>query len=307
VYAIGPPEPGAPPAPGRLRISAGARRAFTGPPAIAARPDHRPHLHEYLSDLVRPYQLTLRPDGHGHSYGEMAAALIPELVPADRPVGVVVLAFAVPDVRPGRATATYLGELCPGSPLTFAVCDQGAAAGYTGLRLAGEYARAGDCPGALLLVVEQAALPYDAGLPVPLPPAHRAVGLRLDRTGPAAVRTVRQHADVAPGRVAELLAGELTGAAAGGRRELRLIADPDLAAGLAGGPVNAAVRVVPASRGHTGGWWELAEMLAEVLAEVPAEVPAAPERPDAGRVVLASYDRQLRYLCVSVVDIGPDR
>ena len=299
MYAIGPPVPGAPPAPGRLRISAGARRAFTGPAAIAARPDHRPHLHAYLSDLVRPYQLTLRPDGHGHSYGEMAAALIPELVPADRPVGVVVLAFAVPDVRPGRATATYLGELCPGSPLTFAVCDQGAAAGYTGMRLAGEYARAGDCPGALLLVVEQAALPYDVGLPVHLPPAHRAVGLRLDRTGPAVVRTVRQHAGVAPGRVAELLAGELAGAAAGGWGELRLIADPDLAgelAGeLAGGSVDGPIRVVPASRGHTGGWWELAGAL------------AAPEQPDAGRVVLASYDRQLGYLCVSVVDIGPDR
>jgi len=66
----------------------------------------------------------------------MAEALIRELVPADAPVDLIVLAFAVPDVRPGRATATYLSHVCPGNPLAFAVCDQGSAAAFTGLRLA---------------------------------------------------------------------------------------------------------------------------------------------------------------------------
>lgn len=297
MYAVGAPEPGAPAGPG-LRISAAARRAFPGPPAIAARPDHRPHLREYLSDLVRPYRLALQDDpngagagGHGHSYGEMAGALIGELVGPQEPVGVVVLAFAMPDVRPGRATATYLGELCPGDPLAFAVCDQGTAAAHTGLRLAGEYARTAECQRALLLVVEQSGLPYDAGLPVDLPPGHRAVGLRCDPSGPVLVRQVRQFADVAPDRAARLLAGELTEAVAGGPGDVCLIADGQLAGELAGTRVARRVPVVPAGRSATAGWWELAGLLA-------GPAPAAGQR-----VVLASYDRQLRYLSMSTIDV----
>ena len=55
-----------------------------------------------------------------------------------RPVDVVILAFAVPDVRAGRTTATYRGAACPGDPLAFAVCDQGPAAAFTALRLAAD-------------------------------------------------------------------------------------------------------------------------------------------------------------------------
>lgn len=298
MYAIGPPDRGGP---GPVRIRAAARRVFDRPPDIAGRPGHRDHLREYLSDLVRPYRLDLREEvlgnGAGHSYGEMAAGLIGELLAVeqpDQPVELVVLAFAIPDVRPGRATATYLSQLCPGSPLAFAICDQGAAAAYTGLRLVGEYARAGACHRALLLVVEQAALPYDAGLPVEVPAGHIAVGLLCDRTGPALVRSVRQHPDVRPDRVAELLASELAEAGAG-HPDLRVIADPHLAGQLAGTATAAAVRLAPAGRPHTGGWWDLAGAL-----------PAA-GAPGGQRVVLAGYDRQLRYLCLSTIDIQPDR
>lgn len=303
MYAVGAPGPAARPGTGQLRIRAAARRAFPGPPAIAARPDHRPHLQEYLSDLVRPYRLTLReePGGSdvdsGHSYGEMAAALIGELVGQQEPVGVVVLAFAIPDVRPGRATATYLGELCPGDPLAFAVCDQGAAAAHTGLRLAGEYARSGDCRRALLLVVEQSGLPYDTGLPMDAPAGHRAVGLRCEPAGPAVVRGVRQHADVAPGRAAELLAGALAEAVAsrGGSGEVCLIADGRLAGELAAATVAGRVRVIPTGRSPTAGWWELAGAL------------AGPAGPAGQRLILASYDRQLCYLSVSTIDVEAGR
>ena len=89
----------------------------------------------------------------------MAEELIRSVVPPDEPVDVLVLAFAVPDARPGRATASYLSHVCPGEPLAFAICDQGSAAAFTGLRLIREYARTGGCARGLLLVVEQAILP----------------------------------------------------------------------------------------------------------------------------------------------------
>jgi 4-hydroxymandelate oxidase len=290
-YATGPAVRGDPPATCQPRISATARRSFHRPPEIAGRPGHQAHLHEYLSDLVRPYQLRLRQDGPGeptgHSYGEMAAALIAELAPPEAPVDLLVLAFAIPDVRPGRATATYLSQLCPGHPLAFAVCDQGPAAAFTGLRLAGAYAGTGDRQRALLLVVEQAALPYYAGLPVEVPAGHTAVGLRCDPTGAAEVSSLRQYAGVSADRVAGLVTAEL--AAAGGSREVRLIADPQLAGALAGAEVPGQVRVVPAGRPHTGAWWELVGALADA--------------PAGQRLVLASYDHQLSYLCLSTIDV----
>jgi 4-hydroxymandelate oxidase len=302
MYATGPPALGDPPGTGPLQISATARRAFDRPPEIAARPGHQAHLHEYLSDLVRPYQLRLRADGprepFGHSYGEMAAALIEELAPPDRPVDLLVLAFAIPDVRPGRATATYLSQLCPGHPLAFAICDQGPTAAFTGLRLAGAYARTGDRARALLLVVEQAALPYHCGLPVEVPAGHTAVGLRCDPTGSAEVVSVRQHAGVPPDRVAGLLATELADAGGPG---VRLIANRPLAGVLAGSAVAGQLRVVPAGRPHTGGWWELAGILA------PGSGQPGPARPPGERMVLASYDPQLGYLCMSIIDTGAPR
>jgi 4-hydroxymandelate oxidase len=292
MYATGPATRGGPASGGPLRISAVARRAFDGPAGIAAAPGHHDHLHNYLSDLVRPYRLALADDlaaeEAGHSYGEMASVLIDELVADQQPVDLVVLAFAIPDVRPGRATATYLSELCPGSPLAFAICDQGAAAAFTGLRLVREYARTGGCRRALLLVVEQAALPYDAGLPVAIPTGHAAVGLRCEDAGPAEVGAVYQYADVAPQPAAALLAEALV-AAGTDDREVCLIADRQLVDDLPRVPGR--VRVAAAGTPHTGGWWELAALTAR-----RAET----------RALLASYDRQLRYLCLATIDVAGD-
>src|SRR4029078_6392134 len=116
-----------------------AGRTFAAPAAYLRDPRHRADLHEYLSDLVAPHGIALREGSRdavdGHSYGEMAEALIRAAVPEDEPVDVLVLAFAVPDVRPGRSTPAYLSLICPGNPMAFAVCDQGPAAAFTGLRL----------------------------------------------------------------------------------------------------------------------------------------------------------------------------
>ncbi|GAA4687106.1 2-hydroxy-acid oxidase [Phytohabitans rumicis] len=272
MYTAGPP---ATDYPGPHLVRA-ARRAFPGPAARAAHPEHAPHLTAYLSDLVRPYGLALRQPAGGHSYGEMAAALVADTVPPHEPVDLLVLAFAVPDIRPGRATATYLSHICPGAPMAFAVCDQGAAAGFTGLRLIREYARTGGCRRALLLVVEQAGLPYDPAAPVALPTRHTGVALLCGDSGTAWLGPVRQ-VPMAPGQA--------------GTAPPALPADLDadtLILGNGLGPVPGA-RSAPSGQPYTGVWWTLAGELAD---------------PTARRIVLADHDPVLGYLCTSTVEIG---
>src|ERR1035438_5031182 len=105
----------------------------------------------------------------------MAEALIGPAVPTDEPADLLVLAFSIHDLRPGRQTAAYLSNLTPGAPMAFAICDQGSAAAFTGLRIAREYAASAGIRRALLVVVEQAALPYDC--PAPVPAQHRGVAM----------------------------------------------------------------------------------------------------------------------------------
>ncbi|WFE36207.1 hypothetical protein [Micromonospora sp. WMMD975] len=223
----------------------------------------------------------------------MAASLIPALVPDDEPVDLLVLAFAVHDALPGRATAAYLSHVCPGTPMSFALCDQGSAAAFTGLRIAGAQPAGRR---SLVLAVEQSVLPYDPGVAVP--ERHRAVALLLGGgpavggdmapgDGPAAgagarVTALRQHADVGPDDVAGLAAAELRGLGAG-RADVAVV----LGAGLAGVATGASpVTVVPPGQPMTGVWWALLDRLDE-----------GPGRD--GTVVAADYDPELRYLCLA--------
>lgn len=286
-----------------LRIRRSGRRAFAGSAAEA-----EPGLRVFLADLVRPYQLKLREDllaaGPPPSYGEMAGPLIGSVVPATAPVDLLMLAFTVPDGRPERATASHLSHLCPGQPMAFALCDQGPAAAFTGLRLAAEYLRDGVCQRALLLVTEQATLPYDPPAPAVLPERHAAVALLCEADqaadgqpangsapggGPALVGT-REHTGVAPGEAAELLADALARAAAGtvgppvvilGRELARLVRE----SGTGGLPPSGEVRVAPPGQPGTGVWWELAGEMTRW--------------PAGRRVILANYDPALRYLCLA--------
>lgn len=288
MYAVRPPPPaGGPDLPGApLRLRRAARRVFDGSSALARDPE----LRVFMGDLIRPYGLDLREDvlaaGGGHTYGEMAEALIAATVPADEPVDLLVLAFGIHDVRPGRSTATYLSHVCPGEPFAFAVCDQGTAAAFTGLRLVREYARTGGCRRALLVVAEQTTLHYRPVVPAPVPARHAAVALMFAESGPTELGDVRQHADVGPDRVGALLAAEVATLCAG-RPEVTLVVGADLAGELAARPPAARVLVAPAGQPYTGMWWELAGC-------------AGQRRP----VVFADYDRTLRYLCLSALDVA---
>ncbi|MFE9423120.1 hypothetical protein ACFYNO_09160 [Kitasatospora sp. NPDC006697] len=167
--------------PGGWGLRRAARLTFPAPAALAADPVHAERLHRYLTDLLAPYGLAL-PDGElpedqGQSYAEMAEALIRDVVPAGEQVDLLVLAHAVPDLTPGRATACWLGHLCPGRPLAIAVTDETAPTGTAALRLLEAYARSGGLRRALLLVLEQHWLPYDPGRPAPVPATSRGVAL----------------------------------------------------------------------------------------------------------------------------------
>jgi len=249
-----------------VRLARIERRCFTEPAADLDRPEH---LAGYLADLVRPYPVELVsavPDGQ--SYAEMAAALI--AATTAQPVDLLLLCFAVPDLHPGRATATYLSHLCPGTPLSFAVCEQGSAAPFTGLRIASEFLASEDCRRALLLVVEQAGLPYP--VPVPVPVEHRGVALLLESgEGGPQLTGLQQVAGVSPDRVSAMLTELIAD-----RLGSRLLCSESLAG-------HRVARTVPAGQPNTGLWWQLADELALSGTEL----------------LLADYEPQLGYLSLA--------
>ncbi len=263
----------------------GLRRAvrltFPHPAASATNPAHAQRLGVYMTDMLTPYGLGLTPGaleaGGGQSYGEMAEAVIREIVPPGEEIDLLVLAIAIPDITPGRATAIYLSYKCPGNPMAYAICDQGTAAGFTGLRLIDSYAGAGESPRALLIVVEQAELSYDPRTPVSVPTGHVAVGLLF---GAEATRgrtaSVRNHTDVSPDELGPMLAARIE----------ELSAGHDGAVTIVGAPLAAyAPGAVPAGQPLTGVW----------AAYAGAE-------PGSSRVILADYDPQLRYLSLAAFD-----
>ncbi|WP_433232096.1 2-hydroxy-acid oxidase [Micromonospora sp. CA-248260] len=328
--------PAAPPT--DLHLIRAARRTFPGPAALLHDPAHREQSRRYLTDLACqdgrevPADLFDTASGSlGQSYAEMAEALIRALVTPDEPVDLLVLAFSRHDMLPGRATATYLSHVCPGTPLSFAVCDQGSAAAFSALRLARAYASSGGCRRVLLIVVEQTVVPYDtsalaparhqgvallyrANGPVPTPgpvpaaaPAAAeepvAAGVRggPGTTGPAGstgdVLDVTARVDVVrqhPDVAADevaALAGSELAALSAGRTDGRVVLSADLATAWPAHPVEG-VHVTPPGQPVTGLWWTLLDRLAD---------------PDRSRpVVAADYDPDLRYLClVSWDDADP--
>lgn len=291
-------------APGDWGIRHAVRVMFPDPAISAANAAHTERFGVYMGDLLSAYGLGFRPGArdhrHGQSYGEMAETVIDMIVPAGEEIDLIVLAIAIPDITPGRATATYLSYICPGNPMAFAVCDQGRAAAFTGLRLIRDYAAAGECQRALLVIVEQAELPYDPGVPVEVPAEHAAVAVLFGSapTGGAAgevgatttpvahVKSVRNYADIAADEITAALGKHLE-MLSDERDDLRLIVGSSLGAST---PHHvAAARVADAAQPYTGVWWALAEEFAA-------------EGLPPGRIVLADYDAQLRYLSVAAID-----
>ncbi len=298
MHRSGPPADDGPGAWLPLPLTGAGRREFPGASAAAL----DPALRGYLADMVRPYGLTLRHElferASGHSYGEMAGALLTETLPAGRQLDLLVLGFSMHDVIPGRSTAAYLSGLCPGNPLAFAICDAGAAAPFTALRVIADYARTGSCRRAALVVVEQATMHYEPAAPAAAPAANAAVALLFGESGSVRIGAVRQHADVARADALPLLVGQLA-ALAGRREDITVITGNGLAslAGWAAWPARLAglagdwrLRAAPPGQPCTGVCWELAGYLPQCAA-------------DGRLILLADYEPVLKYLCLTAIDV----
>ncbi|MBV1851191.1 2-hydroxy-acid oxidase [Catellatospora tritici] len=260
--------------PAELCLARTARRTFDDPAWL--RPEHQDALEAFVEDLVRPYGLAPGGDlADGHSYGDMAAELIGHTVRPDEPVDLLVLAFAIPDLRPGRATATYLSHLCPGGPQAFAICDQGNAAAFTGLRVAREYLRTEACARALVLVVEQSMLPHPTPATALVPQRHAAVGLLCERTGPTRLRDLTQHPNLDAGQAA----GALLRATEAAGEGISVVLGSGLA-DVADAVTQPRLCVAPPGQPLTGAWWALAGQVGH-------------------EVLVADYDPLLGYLSLA--------
>ena len=268
-----------------LRAARVVGLAFDADSRLAKDPD----LRVYVSDMVRPFGLAPREDlldaGAGHTYGEMAEQLIGAAARPDEPVDALVLAFAMPDARPGRTAAPYLSGLCPGRPASFAVCDQGTAAAFTAMRIIDAY-QASNTSGhrALLLVVEQNALHYEpAAHPAPVPARHAGVAVLFEPAA-AGPGEIRQFTEVEPGEAAALLDAQLADLP-GPPPGVPLLLGPGIST-LRGGASATAPGV--ADQPYTGLWSQLADLAAR--------------DPRAGRAILADYDPALGYLSLCTLD-----
>jgi hypothetical protein len=290
MYRASPPTLGADAHP--LRISGAARRVFDEQ-ADAARD---PAYHAYLRDMVRCYGLNVHEEalgeGRGQSYGDMAGALLAQAVPADQPVDLLVVAFAVPDVMPWRCTAAHLSHLCPGNPMAFAVCDCGTTAAFTGLRLIRAHAVGTNSPRALLVVLEQAAVHHELAVPAATPARHAAVALRCDQAGSGLVDSVRLRTGIARSEAGGLLATDLAALSAS-RGDVTVIAGTGLVEAVPSFALPAAGEVVVAQAGQpcTGVWWEVAGRLPGWAAQ-------------GRRVLVADYDPLPGSLCLVAIDVA---
>ncbi|MFC4857898.1 hypothetical protein [Actinophytocola glycyrrhizae] len=253
-----------------------------------------PTLRGYVTDMAAPYGIAVREDlieqGVGHSYGEMCAPLLGDLVAEEQRADLLVLATAIPDVRYGRSTATYLSWHCPGAPLAFTVCDQGLLAAFTALHLIAAYAHSGACGRAVLLVAEQPTLYHELPVPTPLPDRAAAVGVVLEVDGSRDALSVRRHTRIAEHRVPEVLAAEMS-RLAGGRAGPTVLIGAGLAEVTADRPGDGNVLVCRENQPLTGMWLELSRGL-----------PGWRESGE--QVLLAEYDPALGHLFAATLRFG---
>ncbi|WP_232666640.1 hypothetical protein [Pseudonocardia sp. TRM90224] len=131
--------------------------------------------------------------GANVGYPELAERVLPDLdgLTVDgvgfRGVGMVLVAYAVPDVHPLTCVASHVNHLLGDRAVSMAISEQGLAAPYTALRIAAAHHAAGAAGGtgpALLLVLEQTTLPYHHPLVHDTPLTDSAAAVVLE---PAAV------------------------------------------------------------------------------------------------------------------------
>ncbi|MFD8546241.1 hypothetical protein [Streptomyces sp. NPDC059649] len=266
-----------------------AHRRF---PAGAARPaaddDDRYHA-KVASGAGVPLREAGRPTVTGSTFEEMAAALLDPLGAQDRPVDLLLLAHATPDLHPLTLTGPTLAARLPGRPRLFGITDTGVSAPFTMLALARSGVLRHRLRRVLAFAFDRSDLPYD----VPLPPDRRAVGdaavaLVVEPApdgAPDALR-VRQRAGVPAEEVPRTLDALAAELAADGASTVLI--GPGVGERWAPRIPHASLRYAPEG-------WPCTALLGALAALRPA--------PDDAPVLLAEYDRSLGDL--SVCRVGP--
>ncbi|MEV4555518.1 hypothetical protein AB0K51_00810 [Kitasatospora sp. NPDC049285] len=266
-----------------LRLTTAHALDLTGDSPLAADPD----LRTFTADLAGPYGLALDEDNlggaRGQSYAALAEQAVHHLVDATRPVDLLVLVYATPDVRPGQAVAVHLSGVCPGEPLSFALCDEGAGGGFTALRIADAYARTAGARRVLLIAVEQADLHHRPHRPARLPDRHSAAALLWEEE--QAGRPL-QLLDCARDVTADQVEARVHAWCRELPPDVALLFGPGLA-GLAGVD-GTEIRRARAGNPYTGGWAALGAALADpLLADRPLAL--ADWEPETGELDLACW------------------
>jgi hypothetical protein len=258
----GPERPGRA-APGPLRLAGAVGLGFTADSPAALDPD----LRVFVADLVRPYRLPLDEQriaaGNGQSYAEMGEAVIAALVAPDRPVDLLIEVFASPDIQPGRAASVHLSSCCPGRPFAFALSEQGTAGAFSALALVRSYLAGGGFHRALVLVMEQAGLPYVPPGGTPVADRAAAVGLLWERSTDLAVSLPGDGVRLGPAEAHERVLAALAEIRTAGPEPLLL-----LGPGLAGLEEPAGTQTLRARQGnpYTGLWSLLADNIPRIRA-----------------------------------------
>ncbi|MEV4318235.1 hypothetical protein [Actinocrispum sp. NPDC049592] len=164
----------------------------------------------HFTDLTDGYGVTYRPDvaerSGGNSFTTMATELIETMSTPDDPIEIVVVAHATPDIDCRLSAATYLSDALPTTSLVFALSDGGSCTPYTALRVVGDYAWRQGYQSAMVLLMDQATLPYDTGRTLS---GDAAIGILLQRECQTGL-VLRQVTGVRPEDVATAVADVLS-------------------------------------------------------------------------------------------------
>ncbi|MFJ6215758.1 hypothetical protein ACIQGZ_20865 [Streptomyces sp. NPDC092296] len=164
------------------------------------------HFTDIAGAYGRDYRPDLAPGGTGNTFATMSRELVEALGPDAAEIQVAVVGHVTPDLDCRSAATTYLSDAWPAGPLAFGVSEQGCCTPLTALRLAQAYAARHGLERALVLLLDQATLPYETGRRLA---GDAGIALLLNRTGTLAVPEPRVLPGVAAERVRDTLAEQL--------------------------------------------------------------------------------------------------
>lgn len=249
---------------------------------------------EYFADMMAAYDMpvdALAARRAHTTFDQMIGHLLPQVGAWGDRFDLAVLAHSTPDSRPIWAMSHLVDRVAePG--LAFAVSDQGVATAFTALRMAVHADATHGARRAQLWVADQTLIGHTGPLPDRLRPQHdAAVVLVLDTRGPSGRIEAHQMTGVNPEEVPDRMAARIDSEdpTSGGRpsclvlgRGLEGIWDPGSTAGT--------VHWAPPGLPCTGVWMVVAERLPQW-------------RATGERVLIADYDKDLRYLSVGGLDV----